>query len=211
MIKAIIFDFDMTLVNSLEVGNQAIKDMNEINGIRSDGLTEKEIWGLVHEDFAKKLSEINNNKFTWQEISKYDVEYMQKHYADCRINYINFLSALRKQGVKLGVVSNNSLKVIHMVLSNNKEIEFDIIFGSEDRIDNGKTKSDIINDIRKEWNIKPDEIMYVGDHPNDIKAAKGAEVISVGVSTGLHTSEELKEYDPDILVNNLEELNNHLK
>ena len=49
-------------------------------------------------------------------------------------------------------------------------------------------------------------ITLIGDHQNDIEAAKANGFQSVAVATGLMSCEELREFSPDILVRNLTEL-----
>jgi phosphoglycolate phosphatase len=49
-------------------------------------------------------------------------------------------------------------------------------------------------------------ISLVGDHPNDVQAAKLNGIRSVAVATGLSTREELAAYNPDVLVSDLRSL-----
>lgn len=57
-----------------------------------------------------------------------------------------------------------------------------------------KSKTEIIKECLELLKIKPREMIYVGDHPEDIINAKKSKVVSVGVSTGLHNYEELRDY-----------------
>lgn len=50
-------------------------------------------------------------------------------------------------------------------------------------------------------------ISLIGDHPNDVKAAKANGFQAVAVATGLAPIEELQASSPDILVRDLSELN----
>ena len=211
MIKAIIFDFDMTLVDSLELGNKAIKDMEIEHGISAKGISAKEIWGNLPHVFAKKLAEVNKHKLPWEEIREINMAALQKHYTNCRLNAIEFLKELIGKKIKLGIISNNSIDVINTVLENkqNQGVKFDIVFGYQN-IAEGKSKSDLLDDCLKLFGVKNNELMYVGDHVNDIIAAKKASVVSAAVASGLHTLEELKKENPDILVNKLGELGKHI-
>ena len=53
---------------------------------------------------------------------------------------------------------------------------------------------------------KSSRVSLIGDHPNDIQAAKANGYQSVGVATGVVTFEELARSAPDILVRDLSEL-----
>ena len=73
-----------------------------------------------------------------------------------------------------------------------------------------KDKAIAIEGILKSIKISPSSAMYVGDMVFDIRAAKRAGVISVGVSTGYHTKEQLLQENPDILIESLSELLNYV-
>jgi phosphoglycolate phosphatase-like HAD superfamily hydrolase len=55
--------------------------------------------------------------------------------------------------------------------------------------------------------MKTCRISLIGDHPNDIEAAKANGFQSVAVGTGLASLEELRAANPDIIVRDLTELN----
>lgn len=59
---------------------------------------------------------------------------------------------------------------------------------------------------RKGWIGKAAPVSLVGDHPNDIRAARDAGVRSVAVGTGVVSLEELARLEPDILVPDLRSL-----
>ncbi len=209
-IKGIIFDFDMTLVDSKKVGDEALEYMEEY-GISRKDFTDKEIWGMTHLEFCKKLSEVNNHKLSWQEISKLNQNFLIKNFLKLKLNCLELLEELNKKKIKIGIVSNNKREFIKTTLSNkyNKNINFEFILTCEDLEDNS-TKTDLLLKGLEILSLKRNEVMYVGDHVNDILAAKKAGVISVGISTGVHSFDELKQKNPDILIRNLNELNNHL-
>jgi phosphoglycolate phosphatase-like HAD superfamily hydrolase len=51
-----------------------------------------------------------------------------------------------------------------------------------------------------------DEFLMVGDMPSDITAGREAGVWTIGVASGVSKKEILKEYQPDLLLNSLDEL-----
>lgn len=51
---------------------------------------------------------------------------------------------------------------------------------------------------------------YVGDMVSDIRAAKGAGMVSIAVTTGYHSRERLLSENPDIIVDSLSELSSML-
>ena len=64
-----------------------------------------------------------------------------------------------------------------------------------------------VRQARKEgWIDARSPIALIGDHPNDINAAKANGVRSIAVATGLVGADELARYSPDVLVPDLRAL-----
>lgn len=56
------------------------------------------------------------------------------------------------------------------------------------------------------WIDKGSPVALIGDHPNDIKAAKANRIRSIAVATGVVGAGELAEHSPDVLVPDLRAL-----
>jgi phosphoglycolate phosphatase-like HAD superfamily hydrolase len=56
---------------------------------------------------------------------------------------------------------------------------------------------------REHWIDRTSPIALVGDHPNDIRAAKANGIRSIAVATGLAGADELAAHSPDVLVPDL--------
>jgi phosphoglycolate phosphatase len=64
-----------------------------------------------------------------------------------------------------------------------------------------------VRQARKEgWIDAKSRIALIGDHPNDINAAKANGVRSIAVATGLVGADELAEHHPDVLIPDLRSL-----
>ena len=59
---------------------------------------------------------------------------------------------------------------------------------------------------REGWIDRASPISLIGDHPNDIRAARANRVRSIAVATGVVSAEELALHAPDVLVPDLREL-----
>jgi phosphoglycolate phosphatase-like HAD superfamily hydrolase len=59
---------------------------------------------------------------------------------------------------------------------------------------------------RQGWIDRASPVALIGDHPNDIRAARANRVRSIAVATGLSSAEELAQCSPDILVPDLRAL-----
>ena len=59
---------------------------------------------------------------------------------------------------------------------------------------------------RRGWIDRHSPIALVGDHPNDINAARANRVRSIAVATGVIGADELARHEPDVLVPDLRAL-----
>jgi phosphoglycolate phosphatase len=59
---------------------------------------------------------------------------------------------------------------------------------------------------REGWISRKGSVALIGDHPNDVRAAKANGVRSVAVATGLISMDELRTHSPDVLLPDLRSL-----
>lgn len=59
---------------------------------------------------------------------------------------------------------------------------------------------------RERWISRESSISLIGDHPNDIRAARANGIRAVAVATGLIPFEELQTHQPDVLLQDLRSL-----
>jgi len=204
MTKAVLFDFDLTLADTLDMWQKVLKHLNS-KGINTDGIHKKENWGNTHETFARMMSDMNDNKFAPSEISKLCLDYIKNDYGHLEIRAKPFLNKMKKKGLKIGIITGNNQVIMDIFVKKNPDIEFDTVLTADD-LGPGETKADQLKQLMREWCLKTDEIMYVGDHPKDITAAKEAGVVSVAITSQLHSSDELQDYEPDYLIHRLEDI-----
>lgn len=113
------------------------------------------------------------------------------------------LSELKNQGNRLGIITSNSKENVIAVLETNGLQElFDFIY-SEKTLFN---KSKVINKFLKQENLNPEEVIYVGDETRDIEAARKSQIKAIAVSWGFNSAEVLAEQNPDFLIHQPNEL-----
>ncbi len=117
----------------------------------------------------------------------------------------DLISKLAKN-MKLAILTNNKSQYAEEVLEKfNLTKFFDIIIGFNE-VSEVKPSPEGILKILDEWKIKPSETIFIGDMTTDIDAGKSANVKMVCVASGLAKKGTLLEHNPDILVNNTEQL-----
>jgi phosphoglycolate phosphatase-like HAD superfamily hydrolase/ADP-ribose pyrophosphatase YjhB (NUDIX family) len=72
-------------------------------------------------------------------------------------------------------------------------------------------KREKIHQILSENHLKPEETLFVGDMEHDIETARHGGVHSCAVLTGYNTLDQLRAAQPDLIVEHLSELREHLE
>jgi HAD superfamily hydrolase (TIGR01509 family) len=205
MIKAILFDMDGVLIDSLEANylhfNAWVKHFNK-SEISFENYQEN-YWGCHFNDqikkFFGKVSEEKQKEMLnyYTKISSQFIK-KQKLYPGVK----NILKNLKKK-YKLALVTSTLSKLTENVL-NHFSIKkfFDVVIDGE-MIKNPKPAPDAVLLACKKLKIKPGEAVYVGDNFQDVKAGKKAGCSTIAITT-TSSIEELK--DADKIINNLNEL-----
>ncbi|MBE0658711.1 MAG: HAD family hydrolase [Bryobacteraceae bacterium] len=116
-----------------------------------------------------------------------------------------FLRALARRGAVCGLVTGN-LSRIGWTKMRRAGIEAHFRFGAF--AEQGRTRAELarlaIREARKQgWIGRRSRIALVGDHPNDVAAARANSIVSVAVGTGVVSWEELTGSGPDLAVTDL--------
>ncbi|MFW9878655.1 MAG: HAD family hydrolase [Candidatus Thorarchaeota archaeon] len=118
----------------------------------------------------------------------------------------NLIRKLHDKKLRLAILTNNKSQYAEEVLEKfNLTKYFDIIMGFNE-VTEVKPSPEGILKILDKWKIKTSDTIFIGDMTTDIEAGKSANVKMVCVASGLAKKETLLEHDPDILVDNTEQL-----
>ncbi|MBW4627204.1 MAG: HAD-IA family hydrolase [Brasilonema octagenarum HA4186-MV1] len=113
------------------------------------------------------------------------------------------LVALNNEGYRLGIITSNSLENVTAFIKVN---DLDNLF---EFISSGVTifgKTTIINNVLKQKQIKPQEVIYVGDETRDIEASKKANIKVIAVTWGFNSEEVLAKQNPDFIIHHPSQL-----
>jgi phosphonatase-like hydrolase len=85
--------------------------------------------------------------------------------------------------------------------------QFDLLVTASD-VNNNRPQPDMILLAMSKLNIlDPKKIIKVGDSTVDIQEGQNAEcLLSIGITSGAHTRKQLREADPDFIIDNVSEL-----
>jgi phosphoglycolate phosphatase len=202
MTKTIIFDFDGTLADSMQVLVEITNELSAEFGYRP--VTPQQIADL------QKLSSRQILKMSG--ISLWQVPFLMRRFRlafrqkadDVRLfpDIVQTLQALRHSGYKLGIVSSNSVENISAVLRKHRIEHLFSFIDSSSVFGKGRA---IRSSLRANY-IRPEEAIYVGDEIRDIDAARKGKIPSIAVTWGFNHADTLMTHQPDYLIHKPQEI-----
>ncbi|MDZ7962238.1 MAG: HAD-IA family hydrolase [Aulosira sp. DedQUE10] len=201
--KVIIFDFDGTIADTVDalvsIANRLALEFGYVQ------ITQQELALL------KNLTSREIIKYSG--ISVFKIPFLVKKVKGELKNKIHefkpipgikeALIELKSQGYNLGIITSNSKDNVTEFLNINQLNNlFDFIYS-------GVTifgKKTIINNVLKQKQLKPHEVIYVGDETRDIEASKKANIQVIAVTWGFNSPEVLAKQNPDFLIHHPSEL-----
>lgn len=201
--STIVFDFDGTLVDSLD---SVVDDVNRVvKGFGRRPLTEEWIERTISggaNSFFNRFKAFR--KLTNKLISLVQRE-QKKHLGELEPvpRLIAVLLLLKKRGYSLGIVSSNTVENITNYLKDQGwEGIFEFVYAGGE-VGN---KSELIKQMLLERKLTCANVIYVGDEPRDVVAARDAGVAAIGVTWGFQPKEAFTEVDPRWLIDSPKEL-----
>ena len=120
----------------------------------------------------------------------------------------SLLYRLYRRGIPAGLVTGNLSRIAWKKMEHAGLRDF-FRFGAfaESARDRAGLARMAIRQAKQEgWVARDSRISLIGDHPNDVIAAKANNIQSIAVATGLSPATELAKYAPDVLVEDLRSL-----
>ena len=179
-IKAIIFDLDGVIIDSLDAWLNVFNDTRE--HYKLPKITKKEFVDKIWGGSIGRDVKIYFKGKTIEEISKYYFSKMGKFKANTKLNphVKKTISKLNNKKIKLAVVTNTFTKAASEILEYHKINNlFDVILGG-DEVKHGKPAPDSLFEACKRLKIMPEEAVLVGDTLNDAGAAKNSSIFFIG-------------------------------
>lgn len=224
--KGIIFDMDGVIFNISEAIEKAVDDSvekYEMN-VNTDEILE-ELAHLIEEIQNYPIPKILLNSYDLLQVRFLEgLSYFKKlriaiflfnqfnKYKDAESSIYTgideLISKIYDKKLKLAILTNNKSQYAEEVLEKfNLNKFFSTIIGFNEVSEVKPSPEGILKIINK-WDIKQSETIFIGDMTTDIDAGKSANVKMICVASGLAKKETLLEHNPDILVDNTEELIN---
>ena len=196
----IIFDFDGTIADTLELSYDIMLEMSEKHTFT---IPKEQIENLRDFDVDAfiNLLEISRIRF-------YRLLFKGKKILGKRIQEVEFCKGMEKilyylnDKYMLSICTSNSEKNVHDFLIY-KHIDFFDSIISGWKVSGKKQK---LKKFIKKNDLDKNKILYIGDEIRDIQASQSAGIDVLAVTWGFNSKEKLEAYNPTYIVNNPEEI-----
>jgi phosphoglycolate phosphatase len=195
MIKYIIFDFDGTLADSKAIFLSVYNDIaakRQFRPITTDNLAHLRTLSIAQRCKYLKVPMLSIPFLSSEFLNAYRSLSKQIRLFD---GISELLSQLKSRGYELAVISSNSEKNIFEILHENQVTDISKVYCSTSLF--GKDR--LIKGFLKKYNLKKDEILYIGDEQRDIIACKNTGVKIVWVAWGYDTQAFITSDNPDYI------------
>lgn len=206
-IRAVVFDLDGTLLNTLEHIVQAFEKVAAEHGQKVSRDKILAIIGPPLVDCYRLLLPEHDSSTSadrHHSIQQTD-EFMEliQEYSDLHM----LLDALKAKGLKIAIFTNRWRRGVDLIFGKlGLGDEFDLIITPES-VKKGKPDPEGLCIIAKKLNLDGKDIAMVGDMIVDIEAGKAAGAgMTVGITHGFGSREQLEEAGADYVVDSLTEL-----
>ncbi|AWG23405.1 HAD family hydrolase [Flavobacterium faecale] len=208
--KAVIFDLDGTLVNSLSDIATATNTVLANNNFptHDDQAYNFFVGSGLRTSVARALPA---HAQTETEIDRCYDEMMLIYNRDCTLTtkpysgIISLLDQLKAKGIKLAVLSNKADALTKKIAGEIFPDYFEIIQGLTTE-EFKKPNPVVALQMAAQLGVQPNEVLYVGDSGVDMETAVNAQFHAVGVLWGFRPKEELLATGAQTLLHNAEEL-----
>jgi len=216
MIKAVLFDLDGTLVNSIEdLATSSNYALSRFGFPTHETECYKLFVGNGMQNLVERiLPEDKRDDETKAMVFDVFYEHYSHHFADKTKAYNGIpelLKALKGMGLKLAVVSNKAqemaFEVVDKILGADS---FNIVCGKQEGYA-PKPDPKLMLKVIKELGVAPQECVLIGDSGMDAAAAVNAGCTGIGVLWGFRSKEELLENGAHYIAENEEDIIEILK
>jgi HAD superfamily hydrolase (TIGR01549 family) len=207
MIKAVIFDFDDTLVESRLVKwahhKHVAKKFYNID------LTDEDIrkhWGKPLNTLIKILyRDADTVEKMYDALISVREDFRKKTFPGA----VKVVETLFGKGMRLGVLSATNKKFLVEDLKDAKFPVAQMLIQGADETDFHKPDPKVFVPMLKKLKdegISNDEVLYIGDSMDDFLAATGAGIGFIAITTGLYSKEDFQKAGADKIVDSIEKV-----
>ena len=202
-IKAVIFDFDGVLADTISV---SAKELREILSKRGVKFKDIDLFLLEGEGIKEIIAELLGKDVNSQEVQEVYEQKIAMARKDCALlkpwpEPLKIAKKLKREGLRIGLASGSNKEFVVSILGDELKI-FDVVLTREDTKKAKPNPEPYIKTAQK-LGVKPNECIAIDNAPRGIESAKRAGMKCIAITTTL-SSRYLDE--ADVTVRNFEEL-----
>lgn len=207
--KAVIFDMDGTILNTLEDLKNATNYSLRQFGMPERSLEEVRMFvGNGIRKLVERAVPAGTPKEKIDQVLDVFLEYYEIHSADNTSPYpgiLELVEKLKKSGIKTAVSTNKADVPAQELGREYFNGIFDLIVGQQDGL-KVKPAPDSVNKILSILDIQKKDAIYIGDSDVDVQTAKNSGLDFIGVSWGFRGREFLEKNGAKNIVDNANEI-----
>lgn len=201
-IKAVLFDIDGTLANSMEGALACMAHAVSVHGFPS--YPREVVWPLL----SKRLLDVCSILYPGSDTGAFMETYRSFQRANMSMNTpidgaLELVSTLKRRGFKLAVLSNRTSHTLHDLVRQIGVAEYLDLVVPSDHVSHPKPHPEIVLKAVDMLAVSPERCVVVGDAPSDVQVGQAAGTKTIAVLVGVHTREELVHAEPDYIVETL--------
>ena len=207
-VAGVMFDWDGVLLDSIGAAFNVYNRIFERVGPRV--LTKDEYLELQSPNWYDFYVKIGLPKPLWKEVDGEWLRLYEEEKPELHDDALECLAALKKAGLRLALVTNGSKARVEDELKRlNARPWFEVVLSGE-RKEELKPSPVMLERALGLMGIEPQDVVYVGDSPADIQAAKGAKMLSYAIARGPIQAGRLRKEGPDRVFGGLREMTSFL-
>lgn len=202
MIKAIIFDWDGVIVDSMGWISKAMQEVLLSYGVEKSSEEVRNEFFQPGSDFYNSHGVEIKDK---EELKRRHKAAIEKHkiFDPLFPEVKEVLHFLKKNNFKLGIVSStDSLELMRQL----ELLDIKEIFTKEFILGRASNKNEKLREFIKILDIPLDKILYVGDISTDITSAQAVGIKSAGIERREEARKKLATFNPDYLFSSFNDL-----
>jgi HAD superfamily hydrolase (TIGR01509 family) len=204
-VRAVLFDWDGTLVDTAEASFRCYVRLFEELGVAFD----RETYARTYSpNWYQTFRVLDIPEERWAHA---DARWLA-HFAEEEIALVDgareLLDALHARGLATGIVTSGSRERVLRELDAHRFAFRECVFGCD--VKEKKPHPEGLLLCLERLRVTADEAVYVGDSPEDVAMARAAGVVSIAVPGGYPNREALLASSPDVVAGSLREVAEYL-
>lgn len=199
----VIFDFDGTLADSLEIFIEATNRLAAKYGYPPVDLSQiPQIRALSSRALLQEMPVARWQLPFFLRGLRREVQQLSPKL--CLFDGVHeVLTGLHRQGHRLGIVTSNAKATVEEVLTaQGLDHVFEFIHAGHGLLG----KAPILRRLARRYRLPPTEVLYVGDETRDVEAAQTVQMVAIAVTWGFNNRTVLEQQQPDVIVDHPSDL-----